>query len=68
MRSSIEYYEILPQNISKGTALEELRKACGMEDFTFVAQATIIMILNFFKRLTWHIAVKCGRGGQKGCG
>lgn len=37
MRSSIEYYEILPQNISKGTALEELRKACGMDDFTFVA-------------------------------
>ena len=37
VRSSIEYYEILPQNISKGTALEELRKACGMEDFTFVA-------------------------------
>ena len=37
VRSSIEYYEILPQNISKGTALEELRKACGMDDFTFVA-------------------------------
>lgn len=37
VRSSIEYYEILPQNISKGTALDELRKACHMEGYTFVA-------------------------------
>ncbi len=31
------YYEMLPKNISKGSALKELRKACGMEDFTIVA-------------------------------
>lgn len=37
VRSSLEYFEILPQNISKGTALGELRKACHMEDYTFVA-------------------------------
>ena len=34
VRSSLEYYEILPLNISKGTALGELRKACGMQDYT----------------------------------
>lgn len=37
VRSSLEYYEILPLNISKGTALGELRKACSMQDYTFVA-------------------------------
>lgn len=31
------YYEMLPKNISKGYALKELKKACGMEDFTVVA-------------------------------
>ena len=31
------YYEMLPKNISKGSALKELRRACGMEDFTIVA-------------------------------
>ncbi len=31
------YYEMLPKNISKGSALRELKKACGMEDFTIVA-------------------------------
>lgn len=31
------YYEMLPKNISKGSALGELRKACGMEDYTIVA-------------------------------
>ena len=31
------YYEMLPKNISKGTGLRELIKACGMEDFTIVA-------------------------------
>lgn len=37
VRSSKEYYEILPQNISKGSALEIMRSVCGMEDYTFVA-------------------------------
>lgn len=37
VRSSNEYYEILPKNISKGTALNELRKAYKMDDYTFVA-------------------------------
>ncbi len=37
VRSSKEYYEILPLNISKGTALEKMRDICGMEDYTFVA-------------------------------
>ena len=31
------YYEMLPTNISKGSALKELRRACGMEDYTIVA-------------------------------
>ena len=31
------YYEMLPKNISKGSALKELKKACGMEDYTIVA-------------------------------
>lgn len=37
VRSAPEYYEILPQNISKGSALEKMRILCGMEDYTFVA-------------------------------
>ncbi|WP_294470799.1 Cof-type HAD-IIB family hydrolase [uncultured Ruminococcus sp.] len=37
VRSAPEYYEILPQNISKGSALEKMRRLCGMEDYTFVA-------------------------------
>ena len=37
VRSAPEYYEILPQNISKGSALEKMRSLCGMEDYTFVA-------------------------------
>lgn len=37
VRSSKEYYEILPKNISKGTALEKMRDACDMEGYTFVA-------------------------------
>ena len=37
VRSAPEYYEILPQNISKGSALEKMRTLCGMEDHTFVA-------------------------------
>ena len=41
VRSSIEYYEILPQNISKGTALEELRKACGNNDIELLQAADV---------------------------
>lgn len=37
VRSSKEYYEILPMNISKGTALEKMREVCNMQDYTFVA-------------------------------
>ncbi len=37
VRSSKEYYEILPQNISKGAGLEAMRKLCGLEDETIVA-------------------------------
>ncbi len=31
------YYEMLPMNISKGSALKEMRRACNMEDYTIVA-------------------------------
>lgn len=37
VRSSKEYYEILPLNISKGTGLKKMRSACGLDDFTIVA-------------------------------
>ena len=37
VRSAPFYYEMLPKNISKGSALKELRRACGMEDYTIVA-------------------------------
>ena len=37
VRSSKEYYEILPLKISKGTALEKMREVCNMQDYTFVA-------------------------------
>ena len=37
VRSSKEYYEILPQNISKGTALNIMRERCSMQDFFFIA-------------------------------
>jgi hypothetical protein len=37
VRSSKEYYEILPLNISKGTGLRKMREVCGFEDFTVVA-------------------------------
>ena len=37
VRSAPEYYEVLPQNISKGSALTKMRTACDMEDHTFVA-------------------------------
>lgn len=35
--SAPTYYEMLPKNISKGSALNELCKACGFDDFTVVA-------------------------------
>ncbi|MCD8094902.1 MAG: HAD family hydrolase [Ruminococcus sp.] len=31
------YYEMLPKGISKGSALNELKRACGMEDYTVIA-------------------------------
>lgn len=37
VRSSKEYYEILPQNISKGAGLKAMRELCGLEDHTIVA-------------------------------
>ena len=37
VRSANEYYEILPQNISKGYALKMMREVCGMQDLTFVS-------------------------------
>lgn len=37
VRSAKEYYEILPQNITKGAGLDAMRKVCGMQDFTVVA-------------------------------
>ena len=37
VRSAPYYYEMLPLDISKGTALAELKKACDMEDYTVVA-------------------------------
>ena len=37
VRSAPMYYEMLPLNISKGSALKELRLACGMDDYTIVA-------------------------------
>ncbi len=37
VRSAPEYYEILPQNISKGYALKMMREVCDMQDYTFVA-------------------------------
>lgn len=35
--SSPTFYEMLPRGISKGSALEHMRKACGMENYTVVA-------------------------------
>lgn len=37
VRSAPMYYEMLPQNISKGSALKEMRRVCGMDDYTIVA-------------------------------
>lgn len=35
--SAPQYFEMLPQNISKGTALKKMRTTCHLEDYTFVA-------------------------------
>lgn len=35
--SAPQYFEMLPQNISKGTALKKMREVCKMYDYTFVA-------------------------------
>ena len=37
IRSEKKFYEMLPQNISKGSALSEYRKLPGMEEFKFIA-------------------------------
>lgn len=37
VRSSPFYYEMLPLDISKGSALKEMKKACGMDDYTVIA-------------------------------
>lgn len=37
VRSAPLYFEMLPLDISKGSALTELKKACGMDDYTVVA-------------------------------
>lgn len=35
--SSPTYYEMLPKNISKGSALAHMRSKCGLDDYTIVA-------------------------------
>lgn len=37
IRSEKKFYEMLPQNISKGSALSEYRRLSGMEEFKFIA-------------------------------
>lgn len=37
VRSTPNYYEILPKNISKGSALLRMKEICGMENYTIVA-------------------------------
>lgn len=37
VRSDLNYFEILPQNSSKGSALMAMRKLCNIEDYTIVA-------------------------------
>ena len=37
VRSAPFYYEMLPLDISKGSALKEMKKACGMDDYTVIA-------------------------------
>lgn len=35
--SAPQYFEMLPQNISKGSALKKMRELCGYDDYTIVA-------------------------------
>ncbi len=37
VRSDLNYFEILPLNNSKGSALKAMRKICGIEDYTIAA-------------------------------
>lgn len=37
VRSDLNYFEILPQENSKGSALKAMRKLCNIEDYTIVA-------------------------------
>lgn len=37
VRSAKSYYEILPPNVTKGSAVDNMRKLCGMQDYTIVA-------------------------------
>ena len=37
VRSDLNYFEILPQKNSKGSALKAMRKLCSIEDYTIVA-------------------------------
>lgn len=37
VRSAKSYYEILPQNVTKGSAVENMRKLCSMQDYTIIA-------------------------------
>ena len=37
VRSAPKYFEMLPMNISKGTALKKMRELCGLNDYTIVA-------------------------------
>ena len=37
VRSAPQYFEMLPQKISKGSALRKMREVCQMNDYTFVA-------------------------------
>lgn len=37
VRSDINYFEILPQENSKGSALKAMRKLCNIDDYTIVA-------------------------------
>ncbi len=34
--SAPQYFEMLPQNISKGSALKKMREICGLEEYTIV--------------------------------
>lgn len=50
VRSSDIFYEMLPDGITKGSALDEYRKLPGMEGFTFVAVGDFDNDLDMIKR------------------